>query len=307
MVGVFAARAIYGTIMAPFQPNPSVTVVPRRPLFVAHPVYGRFINPGSYEITIKMPQVAAPYTFHVRTDEEGYRLTSDDPSRYESKPEIWIFGCSFTWGWALDNEDTYPWLLQERFPDYCVKNYAIAGAGNVQALLQLREFFKDPSRRPPVAAVFGYCLFHKERNVAAPSRLRLESSVADQLDIMHPRAWLDKGELKVELVSYNVEDSAVDPSPEEMDRVTQAIFKEIHDLCSDKGIALVLGVQHQKPIEDEVIKYCRKIGFTIADMTVKTESPEFNLLPYDRHPNAHANRIYADKLAPVLEKLLQND
>jgi hypothetical protein len=65
-----------------------------------------------------------------------------------SKPEIWIMGCSFTHGWSLNDQDTYPWLLQARLPQYVVVNYGVEGYGTLHALLQLREALttQPPSR-----------------------------------------------------------------------------------------------------------------------------------------------------------------
>jgi hypothetical protein len=67
-----------------------------------------------------------------------YPLATDAHAR--SKPEIWLFGCSFTHGWSLNDEETYPWVLQERLPMYEVVNYGAWRCGTSWA----RSFSRMP-------------------------------------------------------------------------------------------------------------------------------------------------------------------
>ncbi|MFO1378459.1 MAG: hypothetical protein U1F14_15795 [Steroidobacteraceae bacterium] len=60
------------------------------------------------------------YRFRFTILPDKHRITRPlaDYSTQDAREKIWIFGCSYTEGWSLNDEETYPWLLQERFPDY---------------------------------------------------------------------------------------------------------------------------------------------------------------------------------------------
>lgn len=54
--------------------------------------------------------------------------------------ELMVFGCSFTFGHGLMDEQTWPWLLaQDLGPSWCVENYGHRAFGAQQMLLQLEE------------------------------------------------------------------------------------------------------------------------------------------------------------------------
>ncbi|MCG2660978.1 MAG: hypothetical protein L6437_12125, partial [Kiritimatiellae bacterium] len=164
--------------------TPEITISPNRQFFLDDPILGYRNNPGTYTITITNRQVGKSLAFKVVVDDQGYRTTSPSPKVYEGKPEIWLFGCSYTWGWELNNPETFPWLLQARLVDYKINNYAVAGYGNVHGYLQLKQALDQG--RLAIMAVFVYNYFHLPRNVAAPSRLMEFQSVRDIGLLHHP-------------------------------------------------------------------------------------------------------------------------
>jgi hypothetical protein len=97
----------------------------------------------------------------------GQRLTASLP---HSGPQIVTTGCSFTFGMHLDDEDSWPWLLQERLPDYHVVNVAANGYGTDQALLAAeRQASRSPGEVRTV--VLGFGDFQIERNRSPQSWL----------------------------------------------------------------------------------------------------------------------------------------
>src|SRR5690606_32677850 len=79
--------------------------------------------------------------------EDHTRATAASP--VDAAGSIVVLGCSFVQGWALSDEDTFAWKLQERFPRARVFNYGTAGYGATQALVSLRRHL---ATRPPRAA-----------------------------------------------------------------------------------------------------------------------------------------------------------
>ena len=134
-----------------------VVVEPGARLYTNHPALGYVHLPGQYRITLNHS-----YTFRATYGDDGLRVTHppvEASSASGDKEEIWIFGCSFTDGWSLNDEETYAWLLQEKLPAYEVRNFGVDGYGNLQALIQLKEALRA-GRRPPRVAVVTYASFH---------------------------------------------------------------------------------------------------------------------------------------------------
>lgn len=235
--------------------------------------------------------------FSAVIDEEGYRTTSSDPRLYRNKPQLWMFGCSYTWGWPLNDRDSFPWIIQSRFSGLQVKNFAVSGYGNAHQLIQFRQMLLKKNK--PLIAVFSYNHFHLPRNVAAPSRM-LEFQSLDKANMMHhPQAYLDSdGALQIRSIPI-VPVDAPEPTESAMILVTQRIFTEIYRLAKENNVKPVLAFQ-TGDAGDPIVVYAKKIGFIIADISVDNSQARFNLLPYDPHPNAKAHQLYADKLTPVL-------
>lgn len=90
----------------------------------------------------------------------GGRRTSAKPV---DGPSLITAGCSFTFGHGLNDEDTWPWMLQEELPRYHVANVGCMGYGTDQALLAAeREVRRSPGKTH--AVVLGFADFQIERN-----------------------------------------------------------------------------------------------------------------------------------------------
>lgn len=69
--------------------------------------------------------------------------------------DLLTFGCSFTFGYALQDEQTWPWLLAKDLgPSWKVENYAYNGFGAQQMLAMLEEKMIEPPAAPVRQAIF---------------------------------------------------------------------------------------------------------------------------------------------------------
>jgi len=94
---------------------------------------------------------------------DGGRLTG-----YNNKKEKIIFlGGSFTKGWAVDDNETFPWLLQKKIKNYKIKNYGVSGYGGVQSFLKLQNIFENQNNIKLV--IYGFIPHHEVRNIASGS------------------------------------------------------------------------------------------------------------------------------------------
>lgn len=307
--GVFlAGRAILRRLWP--EPTLTIQVDPPRPVHVFDPLLGYRTAPGSYVVTKAFADPArdgdAHLAYHATMGADGYRVTGPEPSgdRDRDRPEVWIFGCSFTWGMGLDDDQTYPWLVQRALPGVRVRNFGVSGYGNLHALLQLRDALVR-GERPPAVAVFAYDDFHLPRNAGTHAHLSAIRAcrILPTETLSFPRARLaPDGSLVTDLVPIVPPPRTPDPSHAEQVAITRAIFREIAALCRARGIAPVLAFQHGDD-DDPVVASWRDRGLPIADIRVDYREPGWNCLPFDHHPNDRANRVYARGVVAALHAL----
>jgi len=283
-----------------------------RPLYRSDPVLGYSCNPGRHDLGVQLQSLAGlrsrTWRFTATLDAQGYRTTSSSSVTEPSRPEVWIYGCSYTWGWPLSNQETFAFLLQTSLANYTIRNLAGNGYGTVHALLHLRNELQGKNSRPVVVIVV-YNKFHLVRNVAAPSRLREYRFVAGRVDFsgfQHPRAALGRdGTLSVDLVPLLPSDDP-NPTAKHMESVTVAILDEIKALCDAHAILPVLAVQSDVSF-GKVTQHCSEAGWHVIDMSLPMPLPDrYRLLPFDGHPNQAAHREYAAKLMKGLSPILNS-
>jgi len=135
-----------------------------RSLHRADPMLGWSLNPGplEYEHSYVDEHGSVQYDV-VYSVTGGQRRTS---ASLHPGPVIVTAGCSFTFGHAVRDEDTWPWLLQEQLPSYNVVNTGDMGYGTDQALLAAeRQVLAAPGKT--AAVVLGLGDFQIDRNRGA--------------------------------------------------------------------------------------------------------------------------------------------
>ena len=168
------------------EPEVSLQVVPGGKLDRLHPTLGYTHLPGRYVVTLgsgySFRMTHLPNTLRITRPLESYADT-------ERKEGIWIFGCSYTHGWSNNDEVTYPWLLQERFPQYDIVNFGAGGYATTQALLQFREALKTAT---PRVVILAYAGFHDQRNTFARIHRKSVARWNKLGPFRHPYARLDR-------------------------------------------------------------------------------------------------------------------
>jgi hypothetical protein len=291
----------------------SVTVHPGGRFYQSHPVLGYTHIPGTFTV---MPKNGVP--FNVSHRPNTLRVTQPI-ERYETlrrKEEIWIFGCSFTHGWGLNDEQTYPWRLQERFAQYEVVNFGVGGYGTIHSWLQLREALK---LKTPKIIVLAYAGFHDERNTFLRDRRKQFAPWNKLGRLVRPYARLDEeGRLQYEVVHVDSEartiltirhsaliDFVRTLYYEREDRlvnshaVSEALVLEMANLARQRKAEFIVAGIHRSRGMQEMLEFARKNGLRHVDLSVDPNVSAHKLLN-DSHPSAIATQKYADALERVI-------
>jgi len=89
-----------------------------------------------------------------------------------------------------NDEETFPWLLQERLPGYEVVNFGFGAYGAVQSLLQFKEALKGKNK--PKAVILAYLCAQDDWSTYSRNRRKLAASVHHGDPFVVPYARLDR-------------------------------------------------------------------------------------------------------------------
>jgi len=205
------------------------------------------------------------------------------------------YGCSFTYGMAIPYEETFCSVLQSMLPRWRVENYGTSGYSTVQNLIQLR---RNSRWSTPDYVTFCYIPGHRWRNVGEISVMR--NIMAGPYQGRLPRAALARdGSLVFRYVKHPRWDlDGLDLSDFKnddyyVDLVTAAVFERAFEIVRQSGgqffVTTLWG-----GFSPVLRRRLSDAGIPILNASVQGE--EFTCLPDDGHPNARANRVYAERI-----------
>ncbi len=289
-----------------------IQVEPGGSFYQPHPTLGYRHLPGDFRVTLKHR-----LTFHAGNGPDTLRRTrpAERDDRHLGRPGLWIFGCSFTYGWAVDDEATYAWRLQEALPGFDVVNFAVTGYGEIHALIQLREALDE--RPAPAVVVVAYAGFHDERNTFLRTRRKNLVPWKHLGPLVQPYARLEQGRLVIRQaeVEYRpfpfMDRSAFSHYLEKhwnrreelsarSHEVSQRLISEIADLARGHGARLVLATITDDPGSRSMLETMADRGVAAVDLSVDLERQDYTAAPVDHHPNPLAHAHYAEALEAFL-------
>ncbi len=266
------------------------------------------------------------YDFPPYSESENYtKLTIlKDGSRYSGKSatnvkgDIIVVGGSFSQGWGINDEETFSYLLQKKFPNFKVKNYSTNGYSSFQSLLMLEEIFKKNKNVKLV--IYSYIFHHETRNYGNASWIQALSNFKSHTHVSLPYARLDKNNnlirykpikyfklplrkhsvlitkiekkiMRARLFSLNIDET----------KITQKIIHEMK-LLSEKNRSKFVFLNLDPPSESMRVsgknhlisynKFTKKNKIKLIDCGY--ELTEKQRVKVDGHPNNKAHIMYAD-------------
>ena len=105
------------------------------------------------------------YAVVYHTDRFGRRVVPESSNRNDAQKFIAFFGCSFTFGEGVQDEETLPNLVAREMPDYMVYNYGVFGYGP-QHLLRMVETGFVNKTIPQRKGIIVYSMFFDHINRA---------------------------------------------------------------------------------------------------------------------------------------------
>jgi len=257
---------------------------------------------------------------------DGRRKTSALP---QSGPVVVATGCSFTFGHGVKDQDSWPWLLQERLQGSQVVNVASMAYGTDQALLAAeRQVARLDGQVRTV--VLGFLGAQIERNRGAQSWLWTIYPFSKPLFAVNGDHVRNRGLVHFWTLGSTLDRSAflahglrtladrvvyqVEPH-DGARRLTTALIREFAGRFRARGVELVVVVlpymedqgAEQKEDQRFVVEQLRSAGLTTlapqfprqTDGTL--DARRFMASTWDTHPGREYNVLVADQLAQILK------
>lgn len=223
-------------------------------------------------------------------------------------PRVAVYGCSFTYGTGLADDETFTALLQRDLPQVQILNRGIGGHGTLQNLLQLR---RDIAAGALDAAVFAIISDHRFRNIAHPQRMRqylkedwhrlgveqvpvARIEASGQVRIVYHPLW--------QPVIRDADFHIFLPDDYMITAATLAVLDLVRDTAGAAKIPLHF-VLLDALDPDFSAAVCARFPAT-RDISTPYDS-DHTFRPRDPHPNMTANRLFAERLAPVVVGLCE--
>jgi hypothetical protein len=292
----------------------------------ADPEIGWVVTPESMEYRNRLvdDQGALQYDV-VYSVGNGRRKTSAEP---HDGPELLTAGCSFTFGHGLNDQDTWPWLLQEKLPNYHVANVGCMGYGTDQGLLRAEREIRQSSSKIS-AVIFGFGDFQIERNRGT------QGWMATVYPFSKPLFAIRSGEVEYQwqvrfwaggvVAQYsnlfghltNIVANRANgiPSHEQARELTAALLTSYGRRFQQRGIRFAVIVLpyfgDNSPLaradRELILDRLRAAGIPVFTPVFPRQPngglsvPEFMVSKIDRHPNRNYNVLLTSQLQPFLE------
>lgn len=280
--------------------------------------YGIALNPGTFKVTLN-----DALKFTVSHTADSLRLV---PGQSKSLHEVMVLGCSFTYGYGVDDSRPFTSLLQKKFDSLRFHNYGVPGHGTVQALIRLNQELANGNI--PKYVVVVYSAWHLDRNVLSARyrrnlRIGYRRSNKNVNEVMTPARFPKMIEGKISWINWNdlyqnwplrshsafvnALQTSWEGQPSQSDKakmiqVTNNIFDEIVKCCHTNNVKLIVVNldDHRFDVRyGETLKNCG-----IVHVNFDFSNHDLTNYPYDEHPNASGHQFIAKKIESYLKSLV---
>ena len=307
------------------QQNYSIQSSPQN-AYIGHDSLGIGLNPGIYQITHNAALTfKTTHTTDFNRQVEHFRLIDT------IMPSVAFFGCSFTYGYSVNDNQHYPSLLQKDYPNHLMTNYGVIGYGTIQSLLQLQTL--EHKQQLPDKVVLGFATDHFERNALTHQYRRalkigfdnsLETAKVSMKNakfpyLEHPnehigfepwnglyKDWLGRDLFAAVNFIQTQKDEYLD-NRRDIVGISSTLIHRMHDICNRHNIEFLVILLDENERSLQLKRQLEASQISYVDVKFNFESPTYTNLPYDMHPNAEGHEYIANKVKPAFKNLMNHE
>lgn len=237
-----------------------------------------------------------------------------------------IYGCSFTFGDGLNDEETFSYILQGRLRQFNINNYGVSGYG----ILDIYEKIINTIDTNTRIVIINYAHFQSDRLPGSRYWNKYRCMYLNNTQVnflmkhIHiPLIFINQRNLEYDTVLFKryiqlpLQDKLAIIEvlsriyEEKIERITKnkleisnKLIKKIKKLCVEKNILLVItNIDGYIQTEKDIKYFSKNSNFIYLDFKVPNDNKKYNLYPDDGHPNALANQIFADSLFQCIQRI----
>lgn len=317
-LGLAAAGAELALRLAGYEPWAPLPLPPGQPvIFQPDPVLGWRHREGDYLFPAFSPRGQA---VRMRFLADGSRATGAAPGAGEGR--VLLVGGSFTEGFAVSDEETFAWKLQQRFPSLRFANHGTGAYGTHQSLLLLEQLLAQGE--PPVLVIYGFMEGHDIRNVATAEWTRMLAQTARRHQaVAVPHADLDgqgavvrrpaaayplwplrERSAALAFLQHAWASFAARSRSAARQTVTEQLLLEMHALCQRHGTRLLVALLYASDARRlRTAQWLAAHGIELVDCSHPLTAGFY--VPGDGHPNDRLHSVWAACIARGLRPRLQ--
>lgn len=248
------------------------------------------------------------------TLETGWRVTPQHP---EAEYAVVIFGCSYVFGYGLNDEETFPYKMGEMLGEhYQVFNFAYSGYGSHHMLAQIQnDFLADIAARYKKTLVFFVTISGHELRSAGFSTWDRRGPwyALENGEVVHKGRFTDRNNFAIRAMQRLLRNSLAYRALTEARQDNLGQYRDLHiailekadkELQSRYDTRLTTVLWPGTPYLDTVTK----AGIPVLDLQpyfpgyVDDTSAQYSI-PHDGHPNALATDIAAKVLTDYVKDI----
>ncbi len=261
------------------------------------------------------------YNVDMETDAIGRRLTPDVPGKTPKKHLI-FFGCSYTWGEGVGQNETLPYFTAAATKQYRAYNLGVNGGGisEAWAYTHVLDYFQNIPEQKGYA-IYTFFNDHIPRykgnteNVArwiqGRPYVRPDENGKIQFYGSWERArpffvwasqWMQKSYL-LKHIEFNfppVQQQDIEDFVKVLKSVRQAYWDRFG---SDNPFIVILYMTHAQPYSENLKAIFEREHIQYLDYSpiqLESLSDRVLIIPFDTHPNALAHKIVGEQIAEDL-------
>lgn len=271
--------------------------------------------PGKYKFAIN--KWGDTTNFVIKPDGERVTKPVQSPEQLE---KILLIGGSFTMGYGLNDEQTFAWKLQEKFPDVDFRNLGVPAYGTYQSLLVLEEQLKQ--QKKPKAVIYDFVDHHRYRNIDTYDWQRTIGLARKQptSDVGLPFVSLDENDklvhggpdvillpfAEVSALSFRLQRTINKirqrPRVQSKNKISELLLLEMRELCRKKDISFYVNILLCDQVHiTELVPFLEQNNIPFIDCNVPLN--EENTFRDDKHPKEPVQDEWTKR---VSERLLKD-
>lgn len=258
----------------------------------------------------------------VSINEHGYRNRSFPESKPAGTRRLFVFGDSVTFGWGLEDEQTYSARLEQMLRRDDLDVLVVNAGVNAYALFQEEIAFRKAMRFAPDGAIFSSTqneYWQDLQFLDDDGRRRVQTGVVWKNRLRHLAVYHAFGELQLAFVysrlSRRLTQDIHGGRPADIEARSRRYAETLARIHADgvkAGVPIAFSIQPKNgqteldPLQAVMASYAREHGIPVVDFATGFGAPggDWFLVDDSVHPNAPAHEAIARRLEPVARDLL---